>query len=110
MSADERALLNGFLGHDCAGVQELRLQADHMVAKRGCKCGCGTIEFISDGATVPRCAAANPVPVDALVRDTRDEVGGLILFVSDGMLQSMEIYSYAEPLPLSPLNQVTWRA
>jgi hypothetical protein len=39
-----------------------------------------------------------------------DEAGGLILFVTDGMLKSLEIYSHTEPLPLPGLEQVTWRA
>jgi hypothetical protein len=50
------------------------------------------------------------VPVDATVRDAADvEVGGLILFVRDGMLLSLEIYSHAEPLPLPSLDKVSWR-
>ena len=66
-----------------------------------CDCGCGAIEFVLDGATVPRSEAANPVPVEGVVADPDGgEVGGLILFVRDGMLQSLEIYSYAAPLPL----------
>lgn len=106
---DERALLDGFLSFDFDGVEELREQAQHLTAKQGCKCGCGTIDFVLDGANVPRSEAVNPVPVDATVHDGDNEVGGLILFVKDGTLQSLEIYSHAEPLPLPRLDQVTWR-
>ena len=111
LSNDERALLDGFLSHDFMGVLELREQAKHVTAKRGCQCGCGTIEFVPDGTNVPLSEAANPVPVDATVRDTNgDEVGGMILFVRDGMLQSLEIYSHRDPLPLPRLEEVTWQA
>jgi hypothetical protein len=109
LSGDERALLDGFLSFDFEGGEELREQLNHLTAKRGCTCGCGTIDFVLDGAAVPRSDAANPVPVDAIVRDAGDEVGGLILFVKDGLLQSLEIYSHAEALPLPRPDQVTWR-
>jgi hypothetical protein len=111
MSEDERALLTALLAHDFPGVEELREQALHVTAKKGCECGCGTIEFVADGTPVPRSVATNPVPVDGLVATADgDEAGGLILFVTDGMLKSLEIYSHTEPLPLPGLEQVTWRA
>lgn len=111
LSDNERALLDGFLAHEFMGVDELREQAKHVTAKRGCECGCGTIEFVPDGAIVPRSTAANPVPVDGMVHDTNgDEIGGLILFVRDGMLLSLEIYSHDDPLPLPRPEQVTWYA
>jgi hypothetical protein len=111
LSEDERALLDALLAHDFPGVDQLREQALHVTAKRGCECGCGTIEFVADGTSMPRSGATNPVPVDGFVTTADgDEAGGLILFVRDGMLQSLEIYSHAEPLPLPRLEQVTWRA
>lgn len=111
LTDDERTLLDAFLEHDFPGVQELREQARLVTAKRGCECGCGTIEFVLDVTPVARSGAANPVPVDGLVRDANDEeLGGLILFVKDGVLQSLEIYSHAEPLPLPRMEQVTWHA
>ncbi len=110
LSNDERALLDALLAHDFPGVQELREQAKHVKAKRGCECGCGTIDLVPDGTPVPRSGAANPVPVDGLVTNPGgDEGGGLILFVRDGMLQALEIYSHGGPLPLPRLEQVTWQ-
>lgn len=38
-----------------------------------------------------------------------NEVGGLGLFVRDG-LESLEIYSSDDPLPLPPADRVTWWA
>jgi hypothetical protein len=109
-SDDGRALLDALLEHDFPGVRELREQAQHVTAKRGGECGCGTIDLVPDGTPVPRSDAANPVPVDELVNSPDGaEAGGLILFVRDGILQSLEIYSHGEPLPLPRLEQVTWR-
>jgi hypothetical protein len=111
LSEDERTLLNAFLSHDFPGVQELREQALHVTAKKGCQCGCGTIDFVLDETQVRRSASPNPVPVDAVVEGGKgDAVGGLILFVRDGLLQSLEVYSHADPLPLPTAEQVTWRA
>jgi hypothetical protein len=110
LSEEERALLDAFLAYDFPGVRELREQAHHVAAKRGCDCGCGTIDLVPDGTAVPLSEAANPVPVDGVVYHTDgEEAGGLILFVRDGMLLSLEIYSHGEPLPLPRLEQVTWR-
>jgi hypothetical protein len=111
LSPDERSLLDAFLAHEFPGVRQLRQQALHVLAKRGCKCGCGTIEFVSDGMSSPRSAASSPVPVEGLVYGTHgDDIGGLILFLKDGMLQSLEIYLFDQPLPLPALDQVTRRA
>lgn len=107
----ERALITGFLAHDLVGVEELREQATHLSARRGCDCGCGTIEFVMDAVDVPRSTAAGPLPIHATVRDADgNEVGGLILFVRDGLLESLEIYSHDDPLPLPPADRVTWWA
>jgi hypothetical protein len=111
LSAAERALLDALLAHEFPGVRQLREQALHVRAKRGCECGCGTIEFVSDGTSSPRSAVSSPAPVEGLVYDTDgDEIGGLILFLKGGMLQSLEIYSYDQPLPLPSIDRVTWRA
>jgi hypothetical protein len=97
LTEDERALLDALLSHhDFPGVMELREQAQHVLAKRGCQCGCGTIDFVPDATPVLRSEAANPAPVEGVVKNADDEeVGGLILFIKDGMLLSLEIYSYA---------------
>jgi hypothetical protein len=108
---DERALLDALLAHDFSGVEALREQAKHVWAKRGCECGCGTIDLVTDGTSVPRSEATNPAPVEGAVHNAAgEEVGGLILFIKDGMLLSLEIYSHEEPLPLPRLEQVTWRS
>ncbi len=64
----------------------------------------------------PRChfassTAASPIPSGGIVLDSAgDEVGGLILFLDAGHLSYMEVYSYFDPLPLPPAEQVQWTA
>ena len=109
LTGDERRLLDALLAHDFPGVAELRVQARDVTASRGCDCGCGTIELhVPPGA--PSSSAANPAPVEGDVRDVRGgTVGGLLLFVSDGRLGALEVYSLLDdPLPLPALEQVSW--
>jgi hypothetical protein len=111
LSEDERALLDGFLAHDFLGVEELREQAPHVMAEKGCDCGCGTISFVLDASPMPHSASRSPVPVDGYVRAADgEEVGGLILFLDEGMLAALEVYSYDDPLPLPSPEQVRWHA
>lgn len=112
LTDDERALLDALLSHDFAGVNELRKQAPNVLAKKGCACGCGTVTFVACAGSMPRSEAVSPVPVEGVLKDADgNAVGGLMLFVEDGMLGSLEIYSYGSgPLPLPLVEQVTWDA
>lgn len=38
-----------------------------------------------------------------------DDIGGVLLFLKDGLLSSLEVYSYDEPLPLPEPHQVIWK-
>lgn len=92
------------------GVEELREQAKALLARPGCGCGCGTIELLPQGE--PPCSAAtSPAPSVGRVRNADgDEVGGLLLFIRHGLLESLEIYSCDQPLPLphpSPMSVLT---
>lgn len=78
-------------------------------AKRGCECGCGTIEFVLPRHDLPRSDASSPVEAEGRVFDSAgNECGGLLLFVRDGCLLSLEIYSFDAPLPLPALESVRW--
>jgi len=108
---DDRALLDGLLAHDFRGVEALRDQAQTLTAKKGCECGCGTIELAPVGTDLPISDAASPVPVEGIVIDTNgDAIGGLLLFLVDGLLNSLEVYSYDQPLPLPTIDFVRWDA
>lgn len=105
----ERALLDGILGEDFVGVAALREQVRTVQATKACDCGCGTIDLVVADPDARRSEAPSPVPVEGRVTDAAGkEVGGLLLFVDDGMLANLEIYSFGEPLPLPDLEQVRW--
>ena len=111
LTPDERVLLDALLVHSFPGVEELRLQAQRVEAKKGCECGCGTIDLVLTEQGLPRSNASSPVPAEGRVLDAAGiEVGGLLLFLADGRLQSLEVYSYDDPLPLPEVDQVRWTA
>lgn len=103
-------LLDALLRHDFEGVEGLRAQSASVQARSGCTCGCGTLDLVVGDLDAPQSSASSPVPVEGEVYDERGEpVGGLLLFVHDGHLSSLEVYSYGqESLPLPPLDRVTW--
>ncbi len=110
LTASERLLLDTLLAHSLPGVDPLPVQ-DHAVdAKSGCTCGCGTIELLPRGDNLPRSDAANPVPVEAQGLNAEgNEIGGLLLFHKDGLIDSLEVYSsIGPPLPLPTLDEVRW--
>lgn len=80
-----------------------------VVAKKDCRCGCGTIDFEATAVDLPRSTASSPVPSEAYVLDDAgQEIGGLLLFLEGGVLSSLEVYSYDEPLPLPTPDHVRW--
>jgi hypothetical protein len=41
--------------------------------------------------------------------DTTEEIaGGLLLFLRNGLMQSLEVYSSGDPLPMPAPDQVRW--
>ena len=108
LTTTERALLDAFLARDFPGVAELRGQSPAATASPGCECGCGTVDLhVPDG--FPASVAETPVPVETTVVDRDgDAIGGLLLFVADGRLDRLEVYSFDDPLPLPPIAQVRW--
>jgi hypothetical protein len=109
LTGSELALLTAFLRHEFPGVDELRVQARQTSASPGCACGCGTLDLhVPD--TVPRSSASSPVPVEGTIVGTNGEsIGGLLLFVHDGRLSSLEVYSLVDdPLPMPLPAHVRW--
>jgi hypothetical protein len=87
MTREESELLEAFLGHDFRGVEALRAQTRGLLAKRGCTCGCGTIDLIPQGEGLPRSSARNPLEVSGHVLDPDGEtIGGVVLWLEDGLL------------------------
>jgi hypothetical protein len=109
LSQGERALLDDLLAHDFAGVEPLREQARNVLATRGCECGCGTINLTPQDQDAPRSTSSSPAEAEGRVLGADGEaIGGLLLFLKDGLLSSLEVYSYDEPLPLPEPRRVIW--
>src|SRR4051794_479990 len=90
----ERELLDALLAHDFPGVEPLREQARSVLASPGCECGCGTVDLAPKDADLPTSASDNPVVVEGRVLDADgNDIGGLLLFLKDGRLSSLEVYS-----------------
>ena len=108
LTANEHAVLDALLSVDFPGVEQLRQQARDILASPGCACGCGSIDLHPQGEP-PRSSARSPLPSEGVLRDhAGEEAGGLICFVEGGLLSSLEVYSYEDPLPLPPAEQVEW--
>ena len=108
---DDKALrlLGEMLRIEFPGAPEIRGQLVGLRVRAGCTCGCGTLE-LHPAPTAPLAKTTSGFPVELAVLDSSGaEVGGLILFVSGGLMSSLEIYSYDEPLPLPELSQVRRR-
>jgi hypothetical protein len=107
LTSDERALLDALLRHEFVGVGALRVQARQVQASPGCTCGCGSID-LHVPHTTPRSSAGSPVSMGEVVGADGQLVGGLLLFLEDGRLAGLEVYSYDDPLPMPRPDQVRW--
>lgn len=87
---------NHRIGISAPGRSRQRLPG--LLARQWCSCGCGTIE-LRPRHGMPAFGAPSPVPSEGIVLDTSGEVaGGLLLFLHNGLLLSLEVYSYGDPL------------
>ncbi len=78
------------------GDEVLREQAAYAVVTGHCACGCATIELgLGDGAPVAPQIQGAPL-VQTRARDIDEHMVGLMLFVIDGRLSSLEIVWYDE--------------
>lgn len=95
-------MLDAILAGDFPGVDNLREQAVTVRARRGCTCGCGTIELVGydgppDGLT--------SVPDELTIVDDAGEIlGSVLLLTTHGQLSSLEVASYGDPLPMPDLG------
>ena len=107
----ERSLLDLLLSHDFEGVEQLRSQADIVLAYSSCPCGCGSIGFEHPNCLRPGPSGITPkttVPLNPIVNDAKgSDVGGLILFLAGGLLDDLEVWSIGnDPLPLPEVQLV----
>lgn len=109
----EQRFMDALLGHSFDGVESLRRQWEGALVESSCMCGCGSIGFVFGGSSaVAPGGARHPVPVEADIVDERDEiVGGVLVFVRDGVLDDIDVYSVMEdPQPFPDLASIRWRA
>lgn len=110
LTQEESRLLNALLMHDFPGAEALRAQTDGLLGKRGCDCGSGTIDLFPQGEMLPRSCAQSPAEVAGHVFDSSGEpIGGVVLWVTDGLLSAMEMYWYDRPFPTPALGQIKWQ-
>lgn len=107
-SEQELELLTIILRGEFPGAPELRGQLVGLRVRPGCACGCGTLELLPDPETAASIATSGSA--DGLVLDASgSEIGGLLLFVREGRLSSLEVYSFSEPLQMPDPSAVRWR-
>ena len=73
-----------------------------------CACGCATVYLEVDERAEPASAARSPLrsEVEALSPDG-DPIGGVLVFIEEGRLASLEVYSYEDPIsPIPPREQL----
>jgi hypothetical protein len=110
LSPNEQQLLEVLLAHDVENAGQLRSQLAHARVVTSCACGCGSIGFVEMESDTHRTRpAALPFPVEGQVlNESGALVGGLILFVQDGQLHDLEVFSYGDPLPFPDPANVRW--
>lgn len=103
LTHNEHAALIALLDHaDFPGRDALRAQADDVIATGGCSCPCASIHLAPAASTPPADAAPSPISNEAHILDEGGEiVGGMILFVTEGRMSLLEVYTYADE-PIAP--------
>jgi hypothetical protein len=96
LSAREREILAFLLSVDVEGMDELRKQADVVVA-RPWTCGCASVDLVVEGAAPRSSISTRPAVESATVeREDPEQTFDLLLWVEDGLLSGMEIVDYGD--------------
>lgn len=106
---EERATLMALLAHaDFDGRDALVAQADTALVNSYCGCECATVGLEVDPTTPRAFDAPSPIPNTAYVSDADGQpIGGIVVFLDDGYLSSLEIYWYENPIsPFPPLDRL----
>ena len=107
LSATERAVLNALLAQPFPGSEPLRTQALTAVATRGCDCGCGTVDLEPTTTAQPSGLPDGPA-AEANIVVAGQPQGGVLLFVRNGLLDRLEVYSYEQPLPMPAVEHLSF--
>lgn len=108
---NERVLVTALLDGAPEVGSDLRLHLDSVGVRSDCSCGCGSLIFVYPDATTAEVDMTPPhlFPVEAALLDEKgDPAGGVLLFVRDGRLDNLDVYSVGdEPLQLPDADR--WR-
>ncbi len=115
LSTTERELLELLVPREYPDDSSLLAQIDDVLVYSSCSCGCGSIGFEHSGGVRPGPSHLEPLDTGSafptVVDEAGDEVGGLILFTRQGLLDQLEVYSSGQdPLPLPTAQQVRFPA
>lgn len=105
LPAEAVALLEALLAADTPAFRALRAQIPHLRVTGGCACPCPSLDLaLADPAAVPAAPATeNPAAEATVVDADGDPIGGVIVFVTEGRLSLLEVYSWAdEPITRLP--------
>ena len=111
LTPTERELLEVLVPREYPDEGSLLAQIDGVLAYPSCSCGCGSIGFEHSDGVRPGPSHLEPLDTGrafpVVVDDDGNEVGGLILFTRQGLLDQLEVYSSGqEPLPLPTTRHV----
>jgi hypothetical protein len=97
LTAGEAEIIQTLLQYeDFSGRDELLDQVSTAQVIGRCGCGCATVE-LEDGPTPASDSIPQPIPTEATILDeSGDGIGGMLLFVNDGRLSELEVYSFGE--------------
>lgn len=103
----ERQALVRILEHaDFDGRDALLAQLPHTKVSRYCACGCATVDLEVTGDVPLATGARSPLPNEARVfASDGDEIGGVIVFLDNGKLSMLEVYSHFDPISPFPAGR-----
>ncbi len=75
-----------------------------------CGCGCGSIGFVHPECATPASIEGGLYPIEGMVLDESSQsIGGLLLFVRNGLLHDIDAFSTAQhSISIPPLERVRW--
>jgi len=106
LSVQESELLTWLLEHGFRDAPELVSQIPRLTVVGRCSCGCPTVYFAFDGVPVKR---KGEQLISDYIADVDGHQMGLMVFQTNGLLSSLEVYSCPgidEPFGLPPIDSI----
>jgi hypothetical protein len=93
LTTEERTVLDLLMSRPFPGQAELLQQLPSAkTSGSSCPCGCPTIGLVVDNQA-PAANVSNRFPTEAIGRDARGNLVGILLFVDDGYMSELDFYS-----------------